>query len=87
MLKAKRKRAVVLALIAQAAADGYSGIPDASQAAAYEANLALQKGLDDQVATIKSAKSKLASAWSDALSAEVGNGLSVAGSAIRRPVD
>ena len=58
------------ALIAQAAKDGYQGIPTAAQAAAYEADLAIKKGLDDQVAAIKSSKSAFASAWTDALSAE-----------------
>jgi hypothetical protein len=55
------------AMIAQAAKDGYSGIPTAAQAAAFEANLKIQQGLDKQVSTIHSAKSAFASAWSDAL--------------------
>ncbi len=55
-------------LIAQAATDGYSGIPTAAQAASFEANLKIENGLDADVKTIQSKRSALASAWTDAFS-------------------
>ena len=59
-------------IIARAVKDGYSGVPDAIEASQYEAKLALLKGLDDQVAAIKSKKSAFTGAWSDALDASAG---------------
>jgi hypothetical protein len=57
------------ATIAQAAKDGYVGIPTAMQAAMFEANLAIKKGIDDQITSIKASKSAFAGAWSDAMDA------------------
>jgi hypothetical protein len=55
--------------IAQAAKDGYVGIPTAMQAAQFEAGLALQKGIDDTISKIKSSRSDLLSAATDAADA------------------
>ena len=58
-------------MIAQAAKDGYVGIPTAAQAASFESDLAIQQGLATQVSDIKNSKAALASAWTDAMNAEV----------------
>jgi hypothetical protein len=59
------------AMITQATADGYVGIPTAAEAAMFLANYKIQQGLDNDVKTIQSSKAALTSAWSDAMNTQV----------------
>ena len=55
--------------IAQAAKDGYVGIPTWAEAEMFEANVKVQQGLAAQITSVKNWKSALAAVWTDTLSA------------------